>query len=151
MNKTEFLAFLKSERAQLDEKLAQLTEAQLSEPPGPDSWSIKQNLAHVTYWEQEMLKKVRAAVEKGESPQWVNQEDETRLNAQIAEASRERPAGEILAENRQSLRDVIVQVEAISETDLTDPNRFPWRDGQPLWQYIADEACGEHYHEHLRL
>jgi hypothetical protein len=151
MNKTEFLATLTSERAQLDEQLARLSDEQLSKQPAPDAWSIKQNLAHLVYWEQVMLEKVRAAVEKGETPQWINEEEETRLNAEIAEASRDRPAGEILAEMRQSLRQVIAQVEALSEADLTDPNRFPWRQGQPLWEYIAAEAYGEHYHEHLKL
>jgi hypothetical protein len=150
MNKAKFLQTLRAERDTLEKKLAGLSQAQLIERRSPDEWSIKDNLAHLTFWEQSMLDKVRRAVAANETPQWVTDEEETRLNAQIFTDNRDRPLNDILADMRRSFGEVIAQVESLSETDLTDPNRFAWLKGDPLWKYIADEAYAEHYHEHLK-
>lgn len=148
MNKTEFLKTLKAERARLEEKLAALSEARLIERSAPDAWSIKDNLAHLTFWEQYMLNNIRRAVNEA-APEWMTDEEETRTNAQVFTDNQDRPLADVLADMRRSLADVIAQVESLSEADLTDPNRFAWLKGAPLWTYVADETYGEHYHEHL--
>ena len=149
MNKTEFLEALRAERARLDRKLARLSEAQLTERAAPDTWSIKDNLAHLTYWEQYMLDKVRRAMEAGETPKWVTSEQETAINAQLFADNRERPLAEVLAAMRRSFEQVVGQVQALSDEDLTDPARFAWMKKEPLWKYIEAECCGEHCEEHL--
>jgi len=149
MNKTEFLKTLKAERARLEEELAVLSEARLIERPAPDAWSIKDNLAHLTFWEQYMLNNIRRAVNEAAAPEWMTDEEETLTNARVFTDNWDRPLADVLADMRRSLADVIAQVESLSEAYLTDPNRFAWREGVPLWTYIADEAYGEHYHEHL--
>lgn len=149
MTKSEFLATLKAERARIDGRLAQMTEAQLTERAAPGTWSVKDNLAHLAYWERYMLERVRRALGQGEVPDWVDDEEERRLNAQVFEDNQDRPLAEVLEEMRQSFHQVVAQVEALSEADLTDIKRFTWLNGGPLWKYIADETYAEHYHEHL--
>jgi hypothetical protein len=128
-----------------------MSEAELTARSAPGVWSIKDNLAHLVYWEQYMLERIRRAVEHGEAPQWVNNEEETRINAQILEENKERALPQVLEDLWRSYQQVAAQVEALNEPDLTDPQRFPWLKGDPLAKYIEDEAFGEHFHEHLKL
>jgi len=41
-------------------------------------------------------------------------------------------------------------VEALSETDLCEPGRFPWREGYALWEGIANNTFA-HYDEHAGM
>ncbi|GAB4577889.1 MAG: hypothetical protein Fur0022_06210 [Anaerolineales bacterium] len=151
MDKTTFLTTLKTERAHLDQKLTGLTTAQLDTSPAPGEWSLKQNLAHLTFWEQFMLNNIRRWLETGETPTWMDNDEETRTNAQILEDSQSRPAEDVLADMRRSLAEVIALVESLPENVLTDPHHVPWVNGRPLWTYIQNEAFGEHFEEHLKL
>ena len=148
MTKIEFLDTLRAERARIEAALGKQTEAQLIYRAAPDQWSLKDTLAHLTYFEQYMLERVQRAL-LGETPRWVTDEEETE-NARVFERNKERPLVRVLADMHLSLADVLEQVESMSEADLTDPNRFAWMKGKPLWSYIANEAYGEHYHDHLQ-
>jgi hypothetical protein len=150
MNKAEFLAKLQAERAWIDQKLAGLTPAQLDTRPAPDAWSLKQTLAHLTFWEQFMLNNIRLWLETGETPTWMDDTEETSTNAQILEDSRNRPVEEVLAEMSGSLKEVVALIESLPENALTDPNHVPWANG-PLWTYIENESFGEHFQEHLKF
>src|SRR5574341_330088 len=50
-SKTELLARIQAERAALEQAIANLSEAQMT-ALGPESWSVKDHLAHVVTWEQ---------------------------------------------------------------------------------------------------
>ncbi len=149
MTKIEFLDTLRAERARIEAALGKQTETQLTHRAAPDQWSLKDTLAHLTYWEQYMLERVQRAL-LGETPRWVTDEEEPEVNARVFERNKERPLAEVLADLHRSLAEVLEQVESMSEADLTDPNRFAWMKGKPLWSYIANEAYGEHYHDHLQ-
>jgi hypothetical protein len=43
---------------------------------------------------------------------------------------------------------MLAAVKAMTDEDLTDPHRFAWTDGKPLWQFIASETY-EHILEHI--
>ena len=149
MTKAEFINALRVERAKLDSALAALTHRQLTRRASPEAWSIKDHLAHLTYWEQYMLQRIRQAL-LGETPKWVSDEEETEINAQVFERNRSRSFARVLADRHRSFADILDLVESLSEDDLTNSRRFAWRKGQPLWQYIADEGYAEHYHDHLK-
>lgn len=148
MTKTEFLQTYRDKRAELDAALAKLSEDELTHRAA-DSWSIKDNLAHLTFWEQFMLNNVRQAVRHDISPKWMNDVEETETNARILRDNWDRPLAAILAEMRQSLAETLAELETLAEEDLTNPNRFAWLKGRTLWSYIGQEGYGEHYHEHL--
>lgn len=149
MNKQAFLNELRAAQEEVESRLAGLSEAQLTELPSPDAWSLRETLHHLTYWEQYMINIVRRAVEVGASPQWVTNEEETAINAQILTEANERPPHEIVDNFRRSTEEVIALVESLPEDLLADPNRFAWLNGKPLWTYIANESYGEHREEHL--
>jgi hypothetical protein len=110
---------------------------------------LRDALQHLTYWEQYMLNVVRRAVEEDKPSQWVTNEEETAINAQLLAEASERPPQDVLADFRRSFQDVKTLVESLPEDVLTEPDRFTWLKGQPLWTYIANESFGEHREEHL--
>jgi uncharacterized damage-inducible protein DinB len=148
-NKQEFLNRMQEAQDQLEAKLAGLSDEQLTQRPAPDAWSLRDTLQHLTYWEQYMLNIVRRAVEANEPPQWVTNEEETAINAQLLVEANQRPPQDVLADFRRSSQEVKALVESLPEDVLTDSNRFAWLKGQPLWTYIANESFGEHREEHL--
>jgi hypothetical protein len=148
-NKQAFLKAMDAAQAQVEDRLSGLSEEQLAERPAPDAWSLRETLHHLTYWEQYMLNIVRRAVGAGESPQWVTNEEETALNAQILAEANERSARDVADNFRRSFQEVRALVESLPEEVLTDPGRFAWLNGQPLLAYIANESIGEHREEHL--
>ena len=149
MTKTEFLQTYRTKRAELDAALSKLSDDELNQRESAESWAIKDAIAHLTFWEQFMLNNVQTAVREGKSPQWMNDAQELATNAQILADNRDRPAADILAEMRQSLAETLAGLETLSDDDLNNPNRFAWTRGKPLWNYIANEGYGEHYHDHL--
>lgn len=150
MNKQKFLNELRAAQEEVERRLAGLREEQLTERPSPDAWSLRETLYHLTYWEQYMINVVRRAVEAGAAPQWVTNDEETAINAQILTEANEWPPQEMLDGFRRSSEEVIALVESIAEDVLMDPNRFAWLNGKPLWTYIANESYGEHREEHLQ-
>ncbi len=149
MNKQAFLNELRAAQEEVESRLAGLSEAQLTERPSPDAWSLRETLHHLTYWEQYMINVVRQAMEAGAAPQWVTNEEETAINDQILSEANERPPQEIVDNFRRSAGEVRALVESLPEDLLTDPNHFAWLNGKPLWTYIANESYGEHREEHL--
>jgi hypothetical protein len=149
MNKQELLERLASERERLHQKLAAMSEVELTTRPAPGEWSIKDALAHLIWWEQYSMGNIRRALESGVSPQWMDYDQETATNARVFEENRDRSLADVLDELNQSYTQLLALTQELSEADLTDPQRFPWMNGKPLWQYIANEGFDEHYHEHL--
>jgi hypothetical protein len=52
-----------------------------------------------------------------------------------------------LADFHRSYARAYSVVEALTEEDLIDPQRFAWRKGDPLWHMVAGNTW-EHYQEH---
>jgi hypothetical protein len=53
----------------------------------------------------------------------------------------------VLADFHRSYESALARVEALTEEDLVDPQRFAWRKGDPLWHMVAANMW-EHYQEH---
>jgi len=53
----------------------------------------------------------------------------------------------VLADSRQAYQQLLAQVHALSEEELTDPQQFSWTAGQSQVPYVAANSY-EHYREH---
>lgn len=147
-SKAELLGAVREERAALEEAVDALEEGQMLDPVFDGGWSVKDTLAHITAWEQLMIGWVEQSL-RGEEPQrpvtgddWVD-----RLNARLYEENADRPLDEVLEEFAGSYQEALALVERLEEDDLFDPERFPWRDGSPLWQMVAANT-NWHYKDH---
>ena len=70
MNRQQLLNKIEQAWAALKESYAGLPDPQLTQPGVIDNWSVKDNLAHVTTWEEEALKYLPLIVEGGTPPRY---------------------------------------------------------------------------------
>lgn len=148
--KAELFAAIQAERAHLEKLLSLLSDERMCQPALDGQRSVKDLLAHITAWEQRCLGWIEAGL-RGETPTrpepgyaW---EDIDRLNERTYLANQHHPLHDVLADSRRSYQQLLALVQALSEEDLTDPDRFPWTEGELLAWYIGANSF-EHYHEH---
>lgn len=112
-------------------------------PAKPGRWTAKDNLAHMTAWRQHASAELKAVRTGTEGLDTSEETDE--FNARVYAATRDKPAGSVLAEGRRSWDALEQDLEECSEEDLLTPRRR--RPDQPLWQVIPGNTyfhVGEH-------
>jgi hypothetical protein len=145
MNKDDLLQAIHECHDAIEACCAAATEAQLTCCPGPQTdWSIKDLIAHLTYWEQDMLARV------GSDALGVVPDSEVdAVNARVYETNKDRPLAAIQADFRRSLEQIDALVGGLSDADLNSTERMPLPNQIPLWQYIADETYEHYRDDHL--
>jgi hypothetical protein len=144
MNKDELLKAIHTGRAEIEALWTTATDEQLDQRPGPQpDWSMKDLAAHLTFWEQEMVRSVSAGQI---TPEWHENTDV--VNARVFEANKNRTVADVLNEYWRSLGQVDALVESLSDADLSSTTRLQTPDNMTLSAYIADETF-EHYDDHL--
>ena len=146
VEKAELLKRSQDGYAQLEALLAPLSAAQMTTPDVNGPWSVKDNLAHLTVWQDYLLSRLQGISSGKEPPEFMpglNTEDEQ--NERIYQENKARPLPEVQAAFRASYQRVLAAVQATSEESLNAP--VPWRDGNPIWPTIVGNTFG-HYEEH---
>jgi hypothetical protein len=150
MTKEKVLELIRSKRATLEEILKPLSEEQMTQPGAQDDWCVKDILAHIADWEQRMVQWVEESL-RGDVPErpapGLTWDDLDLLNERTYLKNKDRPLQEILAEFDGSYQQALGTVEYLDEEDLIEPDRFGWREGDPLWHMIAANTWW-HYDEH---
>jgi hypothetical protein len=143
---SQLLGEVRQARAEWEALLAQIGDAQMVRVDPHDGWSVKDMIAHITWYEREMINMVQAHALKG-SELW-NMPLAERNNV-INEQNKDRPLGEVRAEAQQVYQSLLQGLESLSDEDLRDPRRFPGmpEDWKP-WKVIAENTY-EHYREHI--
>jgi hypothetical protein len=135
--KSSLLNLMQTEHIQLEAILISLSEEQLLRPDVTGIWSVKDVLAHITWWEQDMLSEILHGVEldpglNGEP--WSTE----RANALMVEARRATPLPEILAAFHDSYQQILQLVKNLSEAELANDE---------LYTHLVNNT-GNHYAEH---
>ena len=150
MDKTELLESLEDSRQEMLEMLEDLPDELLLQPGVTGQWSIKDILAHLSYWEGQivtLLFQVQRGVSK---PTTVHFSDETSVddvNQRWYESSKDRSLEMIWQDWVGVRKQTIRRVTEFSDNDLNNPQRFSWLDGAPLYQWILNDTI-EHEEEH---
>jgi uncharacterized damage-inducible protein DinB len=146
MTRASFLDKLRSARSEWDDMLAEVPRELLEEPDVEGDWSIKDIMAHVAWHEREMVEVLRAREVAG-SPLWELPTNER--NAAIYEENRHRTLDDVLSDSGRVFRQLLREVEALSDDDLNDPSRFKEMPTDWLpWKLIAENSY-EHYPGHV--
>jgi hypothetical protein len=147
-SKEELLRRIREARAALEETLLPLDEAQMVAPLLDDGSSAKDTMAHISEWEQLMVRWIEESL-RGETPQrpveaddWVDE-----LNAQLYAENKDKPLDAVQRIFSASYEQVLPAVEALSTEELFDPDHFAWREGHPLWHLVGGNTFW-HYDEH---
>jgi hypothetical protein len=149
-SKRELLEILQDEKGRLDEVIGQLTKDQLLEPGIESGRSVKDILAHITDWEQRMVRWIEESA-AGLVPQrpapGMTWNDLDRLNEQTYLQNKDKSLAEVLAASAISYDQALVAVQGLTDGELLDGSRYAWRNGDPMWHMVAANTWW-HYKEH---
>jgi hypothetical protein len=142
----EFIEKVRAGRAQIDALINALDETRMEEAIDGDGWTVKDVIAHLTWYEREMVGMLQRHNLAG-SELWNASTDER--NRVITAENHERPLGEVRAESGMVFRQLVETLESLDEEDLHKPARFAdmpsdWRP----WQILAENTY-EHYVAHV--
>jgi uncharacterized damage-inducible protein DinB len=104
--KAQLLDEIRRMHGELEAAIAPLTEAQMTQPGVNGEWSVKDTLAHITWWEGHMLRTLRTGHEEL-GPDILTEQK----NAEVFAANRDRPLAEARAEFEASYQEVLAALE----------------------------------------
>ena len=149
MNRDQIFEELDKAREELLVVLETLPDEAYFQPGVMGDWCIADILAHLVAWESEMVTAL-LKIDQGKTPTRLIAafEDVDGYNARRYQENK----GRVLDRIFEDLHGVRVQLEEwlaeFSDRDLTDPERYSWSKGLPLWHIIAENSF-RHETEHL--
>lgn len=144
----ELLARIEQGWGELQGAFASRSDAELT-APGREGWSVKEHLAHVTFWERLLLESYLG----GRPVSEVSEMDEATLrdmdgmNAVVAERSRARSLQEVMANSRAVHEALVAKLRSQPFEAWMRPRHADDPDERPLMLWIAGNTYG-HYGEH---
>src|SRR5258706_14403502 len=141
-------SILQAERTQWNGLLAQVGLERMEVPGVEGEWSVKEVVAHLTWYEQSIVEGAQQVLRTGtftrRRPAGVGLDE---LNAQIAAASRTRPASDVLAEADAVFGRLLAVIAACPEDILNDPQRLGLPEDMVPWMGVANNSYA-HYRQH---
>ena len=153
ITKDQLLDQIAREHATFAGSFAHLSDAQMTEPSVQDDWSIKDILAHISFWHRRLSYLIECGL-RGEPFARLRNEGEDgdaaidRVNAENEAANKHRPLAEVRAEYAQAYELALASLARLTDDDLGDDSRLSTFLGGSLLQLIAGDTY-EHYEEHL--
>lgn len=127
--------------------LAPLSAAQMTTPTVNGTWSIKDNLAHLTAWHDYLTGVLRGVATGEQPPEFVpGATTEDAQNEAVYQANRDRTLEDVRGGFDTSYQAVLAALAALDESALNRP--APWSASQnPVWGSVAGNTY-DHYDEH---
>jgi hypothetical protein len=139
---------LRTERAQWNALLAQVGPERMEIPGAVGEWSVKQLVAHLTWYEESIVVGAQQVQSTGKftrrRPEGVSMDE---VNAQIAAESQERPASDVLAEADSVFGQMLAMIQVVPTDMLNDPHLLGLPDDVAPWMAVANNSYA-HYREH---
>ena len=137
---------VQSERANWEAMLKQIDPDRLTLPSVAGSWSVKDIIAHIAWFEREMIDLIKGRALEG-SELWNLPTDER--NAAIYEENHELSLTQVMDESAQVFQQLLELLPTLSDEDLTTPGNFlnmppDWHPGD-----IIAQNTYEHYQQHI--
>jgi hypothetical protein len=146
IDKSQLLNSMYRARKEWNALLARIDEANMTQPGVCGDWSVKDIIAHTTWFESEMVGLLQARELAG-SDLWSLPPDQR--NAAIYELNKHRSLSDVRAEAQQIFDALMQLMGSIRENELLDPSHFAGMppDWEPL-KLIAENSY-EHYAQHI--
>jgi hypothetical protein len=154
----ELMEAIRTSRNQLEAFIGTLTPEQFENAPEGE-WNVKDNLAHLTVWEQSILALLDGEprhTRMGISKEQYESHDIDAINHEIYLQYHDRPLDEVLAAFHASHQETLQRLETLNDEDLMRTYSWylpdePGEDsGEPIIQWIIGDTW-KHYDEHLRM
>lgn len=148
MTGARLASILQAERSRWNELLAQVSVERMDVPGVEGEWSVKQIVAHLTWYEQAIVEGAQQALSTGtftrRRPEGVGMDE---MNDQIAQQSRARPASEVLAEADAVFGQLLALIAVCPEKMLNDPRLLDLPEDMVPWMGVANNSYA-HYRQH---
>ena len=142
----DLLERIREDRESLAALWGDLTEEQMTCYPGPqEDWSVKDLIAHVTWWESFIMEGV-ASLMRGEKSEPSEHHDI--LNQRVHERNKDRPLGDLLADFDANWPKLEALVTSLNDEQINSPAYYPTYDGIALLP-ILGAGTFSHYPAHL--
>jgi uncharacterized protein (TIGR03083 family) len=152
-DKSELMARIDREWDALERAIAPLSEVQMT-APGADGWSVKDLLAHISAWERVLLVcdlqggsfAEAAGMDEATSAAAEHMTAETGLNDYFYQRDKQLPLSEVLANFRETHRQIVAALEPLDDADLQRAH-----DPDDPDSHLVDSIVGDtyaHYRQH---
>lgn len=150
ITKHQMLELINDEWVALEAILEQIDREKFDQIGVEGGWTVKDILAHITAWEKLMIQWLQESL-RGETPQrpapGESWDDLDEFNEQLHLDNKGKTLDQVLKESAEVHARAVQIVTGMHEGDLTDPDRFEWRKGDPIWHLVAGNTW-MHYAEH---
>jgi len=154
MNKTpiksELLAELDQEWANIERICFSMSEADMLASGVEGEWSVKDTLCHISAWEKYLLDRL-GYVLTGQQPLYPamsSRDDVDRFNAQVYADNKDRPLTSVIIEFRTLYRGVMTVLESLDDEVLNQPYSYDFPDDALTLLQLIRANTYEHYREH---
>ncbi len=148
MTGTRLATMMQTQRARWNDLLAQVDPARMEEPGIEGTWSLKEVIAHLTWYERRVLEGARQILSTGTfTRQQHAQLGLDERNAAIAEESRARPLSDVVSDSKLVYDQMLALIAASPEPLLNDTQRFGFPGNIAPWMAVANNTF-LHYREH---
>lgn len=145
MSKAQLLENMQTGYTAFEAILAPLSVKQMTTPGVNSTWTVKDNLAHITAWQRRTISKLQAIQNDIEFLDPLSDSDTDEVNEQIYQRNKHRSLEDVQSDFRASYEQLRQLVQATSEEALNIPRS--WQDNQPIWISVTGNT-NEHYQEH---
>ena len=147
MKKKKFLERIERSRTELERVLSGIAEDMMETQGIVDTWSIKDVIAHIGWYEEEMVKMLSSMALKG-SELW--ELDLQERNIAIHTAFNNIDLDDVIRTEKENYLNMLALLKDLDESALNDAGSFAEMppDWQP-WSVIASNTY-EHYDDHVR-
>jgi hypothetical protein len=121
----------------VEDYLGSLSEGERSAQGTYEEWAPKDMLAHINYWRRRAVETLAYHSREQQPPVYPDYEQ---LNRETFEENRRLPLEHHLRESKAIIRALDEALNRFEDEDLTDPERYPWREGQPLISYVISNV-----------
>jgi uncharacterized damage-inducible protein DinB len=144
MTRATLLERMHSARAELEAVLHDASEERFSRPGVSGDWSIRDLLAHISFWERRTVDRLHKPSDQQPAP--MTEATMHALNAEAAAAGSAQPLAAVVAGSDASYQLLLREIEGLSDETLNETERLG-PDSGPVWDNIAGNGY-DHYAEH---
>ena len=122
---TKLLDKLDAAWTEFHESYAGLSDEQLLEPGVTGRWSVRDLIAHVTWWEQEALKHLPVILDGGRTPRYsVTYGGIDAFNAQMTQQTHDLSLAEVRGQSTEIHRRLVAYIQSVPPEQPSTDTRF---------------------------
>jgi hypothetical protein len=148
MKKDDLLARIRQDRAAFAALWHGLTDAQMTARPAiQPAWSVKDLIAHITYWESYMIERLSHVLAGGVDKRLRSDEEVDTINANVYAAHKGDSLADVLAAFDASLPRVEALIAPLTDEQINDASLYTGMEIPPLYVIIGNTFG--HYADHI--